>query len=383
MKVVIAPDAYKESATALEVATAIKKGWEKVRPNDELVLSPVSDGGEGLLDVLKSVCDMHIYTTLVTNLNGQKISATYGILADGKTAIIESASAIGLDLVPISERQPEYATSFGVGELILAALEHDVETIIIGLGGSGTNDGGAGLMQALGVALLDKNKTVLQPGGLHLEELEHIDASRLDPRLQNVTIKMACDVANPLLGENGATYVFGPQKGLAANQLPKLEQAMSNYGQKINLFSKKKITDEKGAGAAGGISASLMAFLNAEAQSGADFVLKFSKLSEKLNDADIVIIGEGRLDEQSMMGKIPVRVAQEAKKAGAFVIAISGSIKLTNALARENGIDALFPIISEITTLEKLFANTANRLESTALNIANLISFNESSIHER
>lgn len=192
---------FKESATAVEVANAIQKGWKKVRPADQISLAPVSDGGEGFLTVLSQSADVELFQAEVTSLNGHKIAASYGIHASQKTAIIESANTIGLDLVPVAERNPALATSTGVGELILAALQHNVQKIIIGLGGSGTNDGGAGLLQALGVALLDKNKQPIPPGGVHLQELASIDASNLHPMLKNIQFQIACDVTNPLLAK--------------------------------------------------------------------------------------------------------------------------------------------------------------------------------------
>ncbi|EAE2862938.1 glycerate kinase, partial [Listeria monocytogenes] len=245
MKIVIAPDSFKESATAVEVANAIKKGWTKARPADQISLAPVSDGGEGFLTVLSESSEVELFQAEVTNLNGHKITASYGILASQETAIIESANTIGLDLIPAVDRNPAYASSKGVGELILAALNHNVKKIIIGLGGSGTNDGGAGLIQALGVALLDKNKQPIPPGGIHLQELAYIDASNLNPKLKNIQFQIACDVTNPLLGENGATFVFGAQKGATPEMLVQLERAMQNYGAKLDQFSSQKITTKK------------------------------------------------------------------------------------------------------------------------------------------
>ncbi|EHC6460526.1 glycerate kinase [Listeria monocytogenes] len=372
MKIVIAPDSFKESATAVEVANAIKKGWTKARPADQISLAPVSDGGEGFLTVLSESSEVELFQAEVTNLNGHKITASYGILASQETAIIESANTIGLDLIPAVDRNPAYASSKGVGELILAALNHNVKKIIIGLGGSGTNDGGAGLIQALGVALLDKNKQPIPPGGIHLQELAYIDASNLNPKLKNIQFQIACDVTNPLLGENGATFVFGAQKGATPEMLVQLERAMQNYGAKLDQFSSQKITTKKGAGAAGGIAAGLMTFLNADVLSGSALVMELSNMKDKMKDADIVIVGEGRMDKQSMMGKIPVQSAQEAKKQGCFVLAIVGSLALENNIAQQHGIDAFFPNIPEITDLPTLFENTTKNLERTAENIAKL-----------
>ncbi|UHP10116.1 glycerate kinase [Listeria marthii] len=372
MKIVIAPDSFKESATAVEVANAIQKGWKKVRPADQISLAPVSDGGEGFLTVLSQSADVELFQAEVTSLNGHKITASYGIHASQKTAIIESANTIGLDLVPVAERNPALATSTGVGELILAALQHNVQKIIIGLGGSGTNDGGAGLLQALGVALLDKNKQPIPPGGVHLQELASIDASNLHPMLKNIQFQIACDVTNPLLGENGATFVFGAQKGATPAMLVQLENAMQNYGAQLDQISSQKITTKKGAGAAGGIAAGLMTFLNADVLSGSALVMELSNMKDKMKDADIVIVGEGRMDKQSMMGKIPVQIAQEAKKQGCFVLAIVGSLALETDVAQQHGIDAFFPNIPEITDLPTLFENTTKNLERTAENIAKL-----------
>lgn len=372
MKVLIAPDAFKESASAMQVAEAIKTGWQKARPNDTIQLFPVSDGGEGLLEVLKETCKLKMYQAEVTRLDGKKILASYGILTEQKTAIIESTSAIGLDFIPADKRNPALMTSFGVGELILATLDQDIEKIIIGLGGSGTNDGGAGLLQALGVQLLDKNKKNIQPGGNHLKKLDQIDITQLDPRLKEISIQIASDVTNPLLGENGATRVFGPQKGATQEMLVELEKSMTIYGEKLDIFAARKISLIEGSGAAGGIAAGLIAIQNAEIVSGADLVIELSGLKKQLANTDLVIIGEGRIDAQSMMGKIPVRVAAEAKKAGASVLAIAGSTRIENKLAYQNGIDAVFPIIPELTDSATIFSQTNYNLMRTAENIAKL-----------
>ncbi|PZG34856.1 glycerate kinase [Listeria ivanovii] len=374
MNIVIAPDAFKESASAMQVAKAIKSGWQKARPTDMIHLLPVSDGGEGLLAVLKESCAMDIYPTEVTRLDGKKMLASYGILKEKQIAVIESATVIGLDLITADKRNPALMTSFGVGELILDALNHNIEKIIIGLGGSGTNDGGAGLLQALGVQLLDKNNNSIKPGGIHLKDLAHLDVSQLDPRLKQVSLQIASDVTNPLLGEKGATLTFGRQKGATPEMLIELEQAMTNYGEKLDAFAAKKVSLMKGSGAAGGIAAGLTAILNAEIISGADLVIKLSGLKQQLANADLVIIGEGKMDAQSVMGKIPVRVASEAKKAGAFVLAIVGSTRIENSLAYQNGIDAVFPIIPELTDSVTIFCETNDNLARTAENIANLTS---------
>lgn len=374
MNIVIAPDAFKESASAMQVAKAIKSGWQKARPIDMIHLLPVSDGGEGLLAVLKESCAMDIYPTEVTRLDGKKMLASYGILKEKQIAVIESATVIGLDLITADKRNPALMTSFGVGELILDALNHNIEKIIIGLGGSGTNDGGAGLLQALGVQLLDKNNNSIKPGGIHLKDLAHLDVSQLDPRLKQVSLQIASDVTNPLLGEKGATLTFGRQKGATPEMLIELEQAMTNYGEKLDAFAAKKVSLMKGSGAAGGIAAGLTAILNAEIISGADLVIKLSGLKQQLANADLVIIGEGKMDAQSVMGKIPVRVASEAKKAGAFVLAIVGSTRIENSLAYQNGIDAVFPIIPELTDSATIFCETNDNLARTAENIANLTS---------
>lgn len=374
MNIVIAPDAFKESASAMQVAKAIKTGWQKARPTDTIHLSPVSDGGEGLLDVLKESCEMELYQTKITRLDGKKILASYGILKDKKTAVIESARAIGLDLIATDKRNPALASSFGVGELILAALDQNIHKIIIGLGGSGTNDGGAGLIQALGVQLLNKNNNSIEQGGIHLTNLNHLDVSQLDPRLKQVSFQIASDVSNPLLGEKGATFTFGRQKGATPEMLIELEQAMTNYGEKLDAFAAKKVSLMKGSGAAGGIAAGLTAILNAEIVSGADLVIQLTGLKQQLANADLVIIGEGKMDAQSVMGKIPVRVASEAKKADAFVLAIVGSTRIENSLAYQNGIDAVFPIIPELTDSATIFCETNNNLARTAENIANLTS---------
>ncbi|RRA33935.1 glycerate kinase, partial [Cronobacter sakazakii] len=302
-KIVIAPDSFKESLSAMDVAKAIEAGFREIYPQAHYVCVPMADGGEGTVEAMVAATGGQIITTPVTAPLGNKVDSFFGLLGDGETAVVEMAAASGLHLVPTAQRDPRITTSYGTGELILAALERGVKAIIIGIGGSATNDGGAGMMQALGARFLDGEGRELAPGGAALARLERLDLSALDPRLAQVSVTAACDVDNPLCGEKGASAVFGPQKGATPEMVSELDTALRRFGEQLEAATGKAIISAPGAGAAGGMGAALLGMLNAELRPGIEIVIESLGLAQAVRDADLVITGEGRLDSQSIHGK--------------------------------------------------------------------------------
>ena len=368
-KVVIAPDSFKESLSALEVAEAIERGFRQIFPQVQYVKLPMADGGEGTVDSMVAATGGEIVRVTVTGPLGQPVQAFYGLLGEGETAVIEMAAASGLHLAPKAQRDPRMTTSYGTGELILAALERGVKTIILGIGGSATNDGGAGMMQALGARLLDENRQALPPGGAALAQLAYIDLSGVDPRLQQVSITAACDVDNPLCGANGASAVFGPQKGATPEMVTQLDAALRHYGTLLEQATGREVINAPGAGAAGGMAA-LLGMLNARLRPGIEIVIETLQLEEALRDADLVITGEGRLDSQSIHGKTPIGVARVAKRFGLPVIGIAGSLSKDYQVVHQHGIDAAFSVLDRVVSLEEALAEAADNLEVTARNVA-------------
>ena len=305
-KIVIAPDSFKESMTAKEAATAIQNGFQEVF-NDQVTydLIPMADGGEGTTEALKEALKATSYTVQVKDPLFRNIDASYARSDQYETAIIEMAEASGLHLLTHEERNPLQTSSYGTGQLINEALKHGVKKIILGIGGSATNDGGVGMLQALGVSFKDVEHNEIKPGGAALHTIDKIDTSHLNPLLQNVEIKVACDVTNPLLGNQGATVIYGPQKGATEKMIPKLDSALSHYHDKIKEELQKSVKDIPGAGAAGGMGTALLAFLDANLQAGIDVVLDETHFQERVKDAQIVITGEGKMDEQTIYGKHP------------------------------------------------------------------------------
>ncbi|HCT7983698.1 TPA: glycerate kinase [Serratia liquefaciens] len=369
-KVVIAPDSFKESLSALEVAEAIERGFRQIFPQVQYVKLPMADGGEGTVDSMVAATGGEIVTVAVTGPLGQPVQAFYGLLGEGETAVIEMAAASGLHLAPKAQRDPRMTTSYGTGELILAALERGVKTIILGIGGSATNDGGAGMMQALGARLLDENRQALPPGGAALAQLAYIDLSGVDPRLQQVNITAACDVDNPLCGANGASAVFGLQKGATPEMVTQLDAALRHYGTLLEQATGREVINAPGAGAAGGMGAALLGMLNARLRPGIEIVIETLQLEEALRDADLVITGEGRLDSQSIHGKTPIGVARVAKRFGLPVIGIAGSLSKDYQVVHQHGIDAAFSVLDRVVSLEEALAEAADNLEVTARNVA-------------
>ncbi|MBY6087771.1 glycerate kinase [Priestia flexa] len=370
MKIVIAPDSFKESLSALEVAEAVEKGFKQVLPQANYVKVPMADGGEGTVQSLVDATDGEIISKTVTGPLGEPVEAFFGILGTKRTAVIEMAAASGLHLVPPAKRNPLMTTTKGTGELISAALDYGVNHIIIGIGGSATNDGGAGMAKALGAQLLDAEGNEILDGGGALGNLAFINLSKLDSRLQHVKIEVACDVDNPLTGERGASAIFGPQKGATPEMVALLDRNLRHYAAVLERDLGQKIDDVPGAGAAGGLGAGLLAFLQAELKRGVDIVIEATNLLEAVRDADVVITGEGKIDGQTIYGKTPIGVAKTAKKHGIPVIGIAGNIGADSHVVYEHGIDALFSIVPGVTTLENAFVNASDYVEKTAMNVA-------------
>lgn len=370
MKIVIAPDSFKESLTALQVAQAIEIGFKKIFPDAEYIKVPMADGGEGTVQSLIDAWQGQSMVTEVTAPLGNKVLAEWGLSADRKTAIIEMAAASGLHLVAENERNPLITGSYGTGELIKAALNFGVEKIILGIGGSATNDAGVGMLQALGAAFLDDEGKPLVAGGAALKQLSKIDLSALDPRLATTQIEVACDVDNPLCGERGASAVFGPQKGATAAMIKELDSALSLFSQKVKQQLNKDIANIAGAGAAGGMGAGLQLLPKCRLKSGVDIILEATHLSKVVADADLVITGEGRMDSQTVYGKTPVGVAKTAKRFHKPVIAIVGCLRADYEVVYDAGIDAVFPIIRNLASLSDTLAQGRENLISTAQNVA-------------
>lgn len=372
MRIVIAPDSFKESLTALEVANAIEVGFKKIWSTAHYVKVPMADGGEGTVQSLVDATGGKLVQASVTAPLGNTINAPFGISGDGKTAIIEMAAASGLHLVPFEQRNPLKTTSFGTGQLIKNALDLGVEKIILGIGGSATNDAGVGMLQALGGKFLDQDNQAIHWGGEYLKDIVHIELSDLDPRLNHTEIEVACDVNNPLCGPNGASAIFGPQKGATSEMVEQLDKALLHFSHLVEQQHKLNIRDVAGAGAAGGMGGGLLLLPNVTLRSGVDIVISAVNLAEVLQDADLVITGEGRMDSQTAQGKTPIGVAKTAKLFNKPVIAIVGSLREDYELVYQAGIDAVFPIIRQVDGLEETLKCGQKNLISTAQNVARL-----------
>jgi glycerate 2-kinase len=367
MKIVIAPDSFKGNLTAKQVADALEIGIRRVIPDAEIVKIPMADGGEGTVQALVDATDGEIITAEVSDPLENRIKAEFGILGDlQKTAVIEMASASGLPLVPRDKRNPMLTTTYGTGELIRIALDKGCRKLIVGIGGSATVDGGAGMAQALGIRLLDKNGNEIAKGGGGLEHLDRIDIASLDPRITETTTIVACDVDNPLVGPRGAPEVFGPQKGATPEMVQILDKFLDRYADIIKRDLGIDIKNIPGAGAAGGLGAGLMAFLGAQLKSGIDIVIDASGLEKHLKDTDIVITGEGKIDRQTIYGKTPIGVARTAKKYGIPVIAFAGNIGSDSHVVYDHGIDALVSIISYPMTLDTAMERSKELLADSA-----------------
>jgi len=353
MKVVIAIDSLKGSLSSLEAGKAVETGIKSVYPEATVWVSPLADGGEGTVEALTLGMGGKLQKIEVTGPLGDIIRGQYGILSDGKTAIVEMAAAAGITLVPEDKRNPLNTTTYGVGEILLDAIQKGCRHFIIGIGGSATNDGGLGMLQALGYGMLDADGVAVPYGAVGLKTLYRIDDSKVIPELKECTFRIACDVTNPLCGEKGCSAVFGPQKGASPADIAMMDKWMEDYAR----LSKEKYShadaNAPGAGAAGGLGFAFLTFTNAVLESGIEIVLTETKLADRIAQADLVVTGEGRLDGQTVMGKAPVGVAKIAKKYNKPVIAFAGSVTPEAKLCNENGIDAFFPILRQVVTLSE------------------------------
>ena len=370
MKIVIAPDPYKESLSALEVAAAIEAGFSEIFPDAEYVKIPVADGGEGTVEAMVAATQGSIVRLTVTGPLGAPVEAFYGLSGDERSAFIEMAAASGLELVPSAQRDPLITNSYGTGELIKNALDRGVDHIIIGIGGSATNDGGSGMMQALGARLLDQQGNEIAFGGGALPQLARIEIDQLDKRIQQCRIEVACDVTNPLTGEEGASAIFGPQKGATPELVKQLDKALAHYAEIIHRDLDIDVLHIAGGGAAGGMGAALHAFCQAELRRGIEIVTEALGLADQVKDADLVITGEGRIDSQTINGKVPIGVAKVAKKFNKPVIGIAGSLTADVGVVHQHGLDAVFSVLFSIGSLEDALANAAQNVRLTARNVA-------------
>ena len=370
MKIVIAPDSYKESLSALEVAQAVEAGFRQVFPDADYVLVPVADGGEGTVDAMVAATGGRKETVTVSGPLGEPVEAFYGLTGDGDTAVIEMAAASGLALVPPDRRNPLLTSSRGTGELIRAALDAGARRFILGIGGSATNDGGAGMVQALGARLLDLEGRELDGSGGDLARLERIDVSALDPRLAECRIEVACDVDNPLTGARGASAVFGPQKGATPEMVQALDANLARLARIVERDRGVAVDTVPGAGAAGGMGAAMLAFFGATLKPGIEIVTAAVDLDTHVRDADLVITGEGRIDFQTVHGKTPIGVARVAKRHGKPVIGIAGSLGAEVGVVHAHGIDAVFSVLGKPCTLDEALRDAAANVELTARNVA-------------
>ena len=371
--IVLAPDSFKESMTAKEVCTAMERGIKKANNKIICVHVPMADGGEGTMQSLVDATNGEVYSLKVFGPLGNMVEAQYGILGEGEVGILEMASASGIQLIPAKQRNPLLTTTYGTGQLINACLDHGVKKILIGIGGSATNDGGAGVVQALGGKLLDKQGNELGFGGGELGKLTSIDLKNFDPRLKEVVIEVACDVNNPLCGEKGASNVFGPQKGATKEMIGILDDNLKHYADIIKNQLGKDVIDVPGAGAAGGLGAGLLAFLDGTLKKGIEMVIEYTGLEEKVKDADMVWTGEGSIDYQTQYGKTPFGVAAVASKHNKPVIALAGKVGEGIDILYESGIDSIFGIMQGVTSIEEALVNGPENVEKTAENIIRLM----------
>lgn len=377
MKIVIAPDSYKGSLTAAEVAEAMAAGVRRVWPDAEVALVPMADGGEGTVQALVDATGGRLITATVRGPLGDPVEATFGMMGDGETAVIEMAQASGLPLVPRDRRNPLVTTTYGTGELILRALDEGARRLIIGIGGSATNDGGAGMAQALGARLLDAEGRELEHGGAALARLERIDLSGLDPRVRSLQITVACDVDNPLTGPRGASAVFGPQKGATPEMVAQLDAALKRWAEVIKRDLGKDVDAIPGAGAAGGLGAGLMALLDAQLRRGVEIVVEATGLERHLDGADLCLTGEGNTDFQTAHGKTPMGVAAAARRRGVPVICLSGGLGRDYQQIYDVGIDAALPIVPGPVDLDTAIQEAARFVADAAERALRLVALGQ------
>ena len=366
MKIVIAPDSFKETLSAFEVASTIESSFQNVFPEAEIIKIPIADGGEGTVEAMVRATDGSFEFSEVEGPMGNITSAKWGMLGNSKTAVIEIAEACGLHLVQANKRNPMTASSFGVGQLVIAALDKGAKKIIIGLGGSATNDGGYGFLRAIGVQFLDSEGNELNGHFETLSSLSDINFNHIDTRIKNTSIEIACDVDNPLLGENGASKVFAAQKGASNKMIEELESIMTNYYEIISSQLGSQLNDRPGFGAAGGLGFGISAFINSELKSGINIVLEALNFNQYLLDADLVITGEGRIDSQSERGKAPIGVIKYANQLNCKVIVIAGSVDDPKTFNQKFNVTNSYGIVNAKFSIEKAFEDPYGCLKSVS-----------------
>jgi glycerate kinase len=373
MRIVVAPDSYKGSVSALGVAQAMERGIRRVFPDADVRKIPIADGGEGTVEALVAATNGSLRRMDATGPLGERVAAHWGILGDGRTAVVEMAAASGLPLVPEERRDPRIATTRGTGELLRAALDAGLRQIIIGIGGSATNDGGAGMAQALGARFLDANGQELPDGGAALARLQHIDLAGLDPRLKDCRITVACDVDNPLCGPRGASAVFGPQKGANPEMVAELDAALAHFSRVAREATGKAVAELPGAGAAGGLGAGLMFFSPAKLRPGVEIVLDAVNFAGLVEGAAFVLTGEGCTDFQTAFGKAPVGVAKLAGQFGVPVFCLSGGLGDGADDVLVHGIDAVMSICDRPLTLDVCMKTGGALIESAAERLCRIV----------
>ena len=375
MNIVVAIDSFKGSLTSLEAGNAVKEAALKLNSNTEVFVRPLADGGEGTVEALYAGLGGEKVSIEVSGPLNSTVNAEYLILSDGKTAVMEMSAAAGITLINENERNPLNTTTYGVGEMIKNAVGRGCRSFIVGIGGSATNDGGVGMLTALGFVFKDKNGNLIPSGAKGLESLNTISAENVLPELKECKFHIACDVTNPLCGEKGCSAVYGPQKGATPEMIEKMDKWLKNYADISKTVSAEADMNYEGAGAAGGLGFAFRTFLNAELESGIKIILEETRLEEYIKKADIVITGEGRLDSQTAMGKAPIGVASLAKKYGKRVIAFSGCVADGAEILNNCGIDAFFPILRGVVSLEEALnpQNAYKNLTSTAYQVFRLL----------
>ncbi len=374
MKIIVACDSYKGCMSSKEVAQHMERAIHQVDPSIHVLSYTMADGGEGTAAAFCDACAGEMVRCATTDAYGRRMEASYALIENGNTAVIEVAACIGLTMVPREKRNPLVASSYGVGTMLLDACQRGCKRIILGLGGSSTNDGGMGLLQSLGVRFYDANHRYLSPQAVNLEKVRYIDFNRFHP-LTDVELIVACDVKNHLLGEHGATYTFGRQKGLYPNQLERIDRGMRNYRDQIRRYRKVDLDSFDGGGAAGGIGAVMIGLLGAQMHAGIELLLSYSSLRREAADCDLLITGEGQSDAQTMFGKVPHGIAQIAKEAGKPIICISGALGIGYEQLYDLGFIGVFSIADRAMSFPQALQQAPQKLEAATYAIVRTCHF--------
>lgn len=374
-KIVIAVDSFKGSLSTFQAGEAIAEAAKQVYKNVDASIYPIADGGEGTVETVISATEGELVKTVVTGPLGKKTEAVYGFIPKTKTAVMEMSAAAGITLIGENERNPMNTTTFGVGEMIADAVTKGCRNFVIGIGGSATNDGGVGMLQALGFEFLDENKMQVSPGGKGLKDIVEIRTENAIKELKECSFKVACDVKNVLCGENGCSAIYGPQKGATKEMIKDMDLWLEKYSHLTKKVIPTSDANYPGTGAAGGVGFAFLSYLNGKLESGSELVMELTGLEDGVKDADLVITGEGRLDGQTQMGKVPIGVARLAKKYNKSVVAFSGCVTDDAVVCNEHGIDAFFPILRKPCTLEEAMDtnNAYKNLKDTAYQVFRLL----------